>query len=112
MKAVVTASGPTRPSKWFPPVGAGRCVSRQKMVDVFERPKEPKLRKTAEEKATGRRVIVVLTKAALETVKTKRGFELLNAEYVFPNLLYYPTAWIARLNSATVTHTVNIKAFC
>jgi hypothetical protein len=50
------------------------------MVDAFERPKEPKLPKTAEEKTSSRRVIVVLTKAALETVKTKRGFELLNAD--------------------------------
>ena len=33
-----------------------------------------------QEKNTGRRVIVVLEKAALETIKTKRGFELTNFE--------------------------------
>jgi rRNA small subunit pseudouridine methyltransferase Nep1 len=49
-------------------------------VDAFAGPKAPKLPKSAEEKHTGRRVIVVLEKAALETVKTKRGFELLNAD--------------------------------
>lgn len=50
------------------------------VVDAFDRPKEPKLPKTTEEKSNGHRVIVVLTKAALETVKTKKGYELLNAD--------------------------------
>lgn len=59
---------------------AGAQEFRHNMVDAFDRPKEPKLPKTAAEKSSGRRVIVVLTKAALETVKTKRGFELLNAD--------------------------------
>ena len=50
------------------------------VADAFERPTEPKLPRTAEEKAHGKRVIVVLEKASLETVKTKKGFELLNAD--------------------------------
>jgi len=42
--------------------------------------KAPQVARTLDEKWNKRRVIVVLEKASLETVKTKRGYELLNAD--------------------------------
>jgi rRNA small subunit pseudouridine methyltransferase Nep1 len=41
---------------------------------------QPKLPKTLAEKHTARRLVVVLEQASLETVKTKKGFELLNCD--------------------------------
>lgn len=49
-------------------------------VNIFAMPKTPKIPQTTEEKIKDRRVIVVLEKAALEIVKTKRGYELLNVD--------------------------------
>jgi hypothetical protein len=72
-----------KPRHWAPARGSFSHRAQRMSsgaVDAFSGPKEPKLPKSAEEKHTGRRVIVVLEKAALETVKTKRGFELLNAD--------------------------------
>ena len=40
----------------------------------------PKLPKTFEEKSNYSRVIVILEAANLETIKTKRGIELLNCD--------------------------------
>jgi rRNA small subunit pseudouridine methyltransferase Nep1 len=40
----------------------------------------PKIPSTKSEKQKGRRLIVILERACLETVKTRKGFELLNAD--------------------------------
>ena len=40
-------------------------MASQTSVDAFDRPKEPKLPKSTEEKNTGRRVIVVLVKVCM-----------------------------------------------
>lgn len=45
-----------------------------------EAPKEPKLPSGLAEKHTARRLIIVLEQASLETVKTKKGYELLNCD--------------------------------
>lgn len=51
------------------------------MADIpAEVPTSVRLPKTASEKNDSRRVVVVLQQASLETVKTKKGFELLNCD--------------------------------
>ena len=45
-----------------------------------EVPSSVRLPKTAVEKHDARRVVVVLQQASLETIKTKKGFELLNCD--------------------------------
>ena len=53
----------------------------QGVVEPREHSSEaPRVPKTAAERDSGRRLIVVLEQAALETVKTNRGYQLLNAE--------------------------------
>ena len=53
----------------------------QGVVEPREHSSEaPRVPKTMEERDNSRRLIVVLEQAALETVKTNRGYQLLNAE--------------------------------
>ncbi|CAB4045936.1 ribosomal RNA small subunit methyltransferase NEP1-like, partial [Paramuricea clavata] len=47
--------------------------------DEYERPR--KMPKTLKEKDSGKRLIVVLEKASLETVKNGKNFELLNCDH-------------------------------
>ena len=64
-----------------------RSVQKTKMADSgdhsggdeYERPR--KMPKTLKEKDSGKRLIVVLEKASLETVKNGKNFELLNCDH-------------------------------
>lgn len=50
------------------------------MADEKENEKPPRIPRTLIERSEGRRVIIVLHNASLETVKTKRGYQLLNCD--------------------------------
>ena len=59
---------------------AGRGKRKASQLGGGAQGQEPKLPKTIKEKDDQRRVIVILEKASLETVKTSKGFHLLNCD--------------------------------
>jgi len=60
--------------------GAAAVIAKTKVEGEERSAKEPALPKNLEMRDHGKRVIVILENAALETVKTNKGFQLLNAE--------------------------------